>query len=54
MSEFVARQNIRRFEAQLQGDCDSTTRATIEGLLEAERRRLEELLKQPELRSSER
>lgn len=44
MDDFLARQNIRRFEAQLKGDCDPETRATLESLLEAERKRLSEAI----------
>lgn len=42
MEEFVARENIRRFEAQLDACTDDDRRATLLELLEAERQRLAE------------
>ncbi len=45
MDDFLARQNIRRFEAQLKGERDPQTRATLEILLEAERKRLGDALR---------
>lgn len=44
MDDFLARQNIRRFEAQLKGECDPETRATLQTLLEAERKRLSQAI----------
>jgi hypothetical protein len=42
MEEFVARENIRRFETQL-ADCrDTKQQKTLEELLETERKRLAE------------
>lgn len=43
MGEFIARENIRRFKAQLQSSIDDAQRAEIEVLLEEERRRLREI-----------
>lgn len=40
MDDFIARQNIRRFEAQLKGECDPVRRSTIERLLDLERQKL--------------
>jgi hypothetical protein len=40
MEEFVARENIRRFQAQLDACHDPEQRKTLEQLLEAERQRL--------------
>lgn len=42
MEEFVARENIRRFQAQLDSCTDPDQRATLLKLLEAERHRLTE------------
>lgn len=49
MDDFVVRENIKRFEAQLQYVADRGQRAVIERLLKAERQRLRELaeLKSP-------
>ncbi|WP_158582003.1 hypothetical protein [Sphingomonas edaphi] len=43
MDDFVVRENIKRFEAQLQCVADRRQRAVIEKLLKAERERLLEL-----------
>ena len=43
MEEFVARENIRRFEAQLAGCEDEDQRKVLLGLLEAEHKRLDEI-----------
>ena len=40
MHDFIARQNIKRFETQLKGECDPAQRATIERLLDLERQKL--------------
>lgn len=40
MEEFVARENIRRFEARLAACADPVQRETLTRLLEAERQRL--------------
>lgn len=40
MDEFVARENIRRFQAQLDGCADPEQRSTLVQLLESERERL--------------
>ena len=42
MDDFITRQNIRRYETQLKGECESEQRAVIEALLDGERRRLQE------------
>ena len=49
MQEFIARENIRRFEAQLAACTDPEKRKTLSRLLDAERQRLAEALagKQP-------
>ena len=44
MQEFIARENIRRFEAQLADCTDPQQRETLSLLLETERRRLTEAL----------
>ena len=44
MQEFIARENIRRFEAQLRTCTDSQQREILSRLLEAERLRLDEAL----------
>ena len=43
MEEFIARENIKRFEAQFESSTDESQRAEINALLEAERRRLREI-----------
>lgn len=45
MDEFIARENIKRFKAQLVSSADEDQREEIEALLTAERRRLHELRK---------
>lgn len=40
MEEFIARENIRRFEARLESCTDDSQRAEIEALLHAERKKL--------------
>lgn len=42
MQEFIARENIRRFEAQLAACTDAQQRKTLLQLLETERERLTE------------
>jgi rubrerythrin len=42
MEEFVARENIRRFQAQLDACTDPEQRETLMQLLEAERKHLSE------------
>ena len=44
MQEFIARQNIRRFEEQLAGCTEPEQRKTLERLLEAERQSLAKTL----------
>jgi hypothetical protein len=44
MQEFIARENIRRFEAKLSACSDPEQRETLSRLLEIERRRLAEAL----------
>ena len=44
MLEFIARENIRRFEEKLAACTDPEQRATITRLLEAERARLAEVV----------
>lgn len=44
MQEFIARENIRRFEAQLAACTDPEQRKTLSRLLEAERAHLHEAL----------
>ena len=43
MQEFIARENIKRFKAQLQACTDDRQRQTLSRLLEAEETRLAEL-----------
>ena len=43
MEDFIARENIKRFEAQLESSTDKVQRAEIQALLDAERRRLIEI-----------
>ena len=43
MEEFIARENIRRFETQLESSTDSDQSAEIKALLDAERRKLREI-----------
>lgn len=50
MQEFVARENIRRFEAQLETCTDPEQRKTLSRLLDAERQRLDEALAQKQAR----
>lgn len=45
MQEFIARENIRRFEQQLAAATDERQRAQIQALLDAERRHLSEIRK---------
>lgn len=56
MDDFIARENIRRFEEQLRRECDSRRRTTIEGLLDVDRKRLQDTMKRksegPQLRVS--
>lgn len=42
MQEFIARENIRRFQAQLDACTDPEQRNTLSGLLEAERKHLDD------------
>lgn len=44
MKEFIARENIKRFEAQLDACTDPEQRKTLEVLLETERQHLSEAL----------
>jgi hypothetical protein len=44
MQEFIARENIRRFEAQLAECSDAEQRETLSRLLQAERQHLAEAL----------
>ena len=44
MEEFIAGENIRRFEAQLETCTDEGQKAAVERLLEAERSHLQEIL----------
>ena len=44
MQEFIARENIRRFEAKLAASTDPEQRKTLSRLLEAEQQRLTEAL----------
>ena len=46
MQEFIARENIRRFKAQLADCADPAQRETLTRLLDAERRRLNEVRQQ--------
>ena len=43
MEEFVARENIRRFEAQLSVCADENQKAILTKLLEQERQRLQDI-----------
>jgi hypothetical protein len=45
MQEFIARENITRFEQQLAAATDERQRAQIQALLDAERRHLSEIRK---------
>ena len=44
MDEFIARENIRRFEAQLKTAVDDGQRSALENLLKEERQRLMEIV----------
>jgi rubrerythrin len=44
MQEFIARENIRRFEAQLAACTDPEQRKTLTQLLEAEKQQLAEAM----------
>ena len=44
MQEFIARENIRRFEKQLAACADPKQRKVLSGLLDAERQHLAEAL----------
>jgi rubrerythrin len=44
MQAFIARENIRRFQAQLEACTDPQQRNTLERLLEQEKKRLNEAL----------
>lgn len=44
MTQFIARENIRRFKAQLQAEPEGARKATINRLLEGEEHRLRDLL----------
>lgn len=44
MEEFISRESIRRFEAQLESSTDEAQKSTIRALLEAERNHLQEIL----------
>lgn len=50
MQEFIARENIRRFEAQLSACTDPGQRKILSRLLEAERQRLSEALTEKQTR----
>lgn len=43
MDDFIARENIRRFEAQLQSSADEMQKREIRRLLNAERRHLQQI-----------
>lgn len=43
MEDFIARENIRRFEAQLQSSADEAQKREIRRLLDAERRHLQQI-----------
>lgn len=43
MEEFIARENIRRFEKQLADSNDNDQKAEIQALLDAERRHLHQI-----------
>ncbi len=43
MERFIARENIKRFRAQLNSNPDERTRATLEKLIAAEEARLREI-----------
>ena len=53
MQEFIARENIRRFEAQLADCTDPQQRETLSHLLETERQRLTEALAHKNVRRDE-
>lgn len=44
MDEFIARENIRRFEAQLKTAVDDSQRTALEDLLRDERKHLMEIV----------
>ena len=50
MQEFIARENIRRFEAQLAACSDAKQRETLSRLLETERQRLTQALAEKQAR----
>jgi hypothetical protein len=50
MQEFIARENVRRFKAQLQACTDDRQRNTISKLLEVEERHLIHLRASPQSR----
>lgn len=43
MDDFIARENIRRFEAQLDSSKDEDQKRAIRALLDAERRHLQQI-----------
>ena len=43
MEDFIARENIRRFEARLQSSADEAQKREIRRLLDAERRHLQQI-----------
>lgn len=44
MEEYIACENIRRFEARLESSTDDAQKSTIRALLEAERQHLQSIL----------
>ena len=44
MEEFIARENIKRFKAQLRASTDDRQKATLQQLLEAEEQRLQTIV----------
>lgn len=44
MEEFIARENIRRFEARLRASTDDREKSVIRELLGAEQRRLDDIV----------
>ena len=44
MEEFLARENIKRFNSQLRSSTDEAQRATLQRLLDAEKQRLQAIL----------
>jgi len=51
MQEFIARENVRRFKAQLESATDEAQKSAIQGLLDSERQHLQQILEASALQS---